>query len=353
MPQAAIVYFVDVAQGSSQVVLFPDSSIVVIDCGESADALITLLDSISFSRIRAFVVSHWHKDHVGGAQALMDSYADKIDHVFFSQDQAANRVLACPDYNDVFKASDDKKNFSMEILQCRGSVQGRLLDTKHGDSDAYLEVLYPDGDESLRAQQQQDENQGSGVLALRCGNSRILFPGDAGKKAFKAIRKRMGNDKPMKFDVVAAPHHSGKLCKGTDKFTQYADCFDWLYKEILDVDHVVVSVGTGSKENGNKHNHPRPAHLEAAVKNGATIICTQITDQCHPKPHSLGLSVLDNCHTHSSCCLGSTENNGVGCAGTVQVDVSPDSVEVHRLDEHQQAIDTKLDPARALCRRFS
>ena len=351
MPDSAIVYFVDVAQGTSQVVLFPDSSIVIVDCGESSDALIKLLESLEFDRIRALVLSHWHSDHVGGAIAVLKAYVDLIEYVFFAQDQAATDVLADSVFQYIHRVSKNQTKFSMEVLQYRGSVDGKLLPLGNNADDAFLMVLYPDGVESLKSQKQQDQNQGSGVLMLCCGDRRILFPADAGKKAFKAIHKRLGNDQPMRFDVIAAPHHSGKLCNGSDDFTGYKDCFDWLYTEIIKADHVVVSVGTGSKKKGNKHDHPRPAHLKAAVKNQARIICTQITNQCHPDPYSLGPSVLDNCSPHSSCCLESGDK-GIGCAGTVQVNVSPDTAKVLRIDEHQKAIDEKLDPNCALCRKL-
>lgn len=348
MPVTASVYFVDVSQGTSQVILFPDSSVIIIDCGQSANALLALLESISFNRIRAVILSHWHTDHVNGAPAVVKQYDSLIDHVYFAQDREAAAILGKPVYQEIKELSDNKSKFGMSILQYDGPRRGLLwpLDAP-GDDVAFLSLLYPDGDEGMEAQDQNDHNQGSGILMLQSGNSKVLFPGDAGRMAFEALRARLGNGERLRFDVVAAPHHSGKLSKGNDNYPGHPNCFEWLYSEVIDTDRIVVSAGTG-----NTYTHPREAHLKAAIRHGAQVMCTQITQQCHADPSALMLSVLDNCHPHSSCCLGDGDSKGVGCAGTVQIDIMPDSIEIYRLDDHQNAIDAKLDAGRALCRRL-
>lgn len=74
MAHAATVYFLDVGQGSSQVIHFDDNSLVIIDCGRSAVPLLELLESIKFTRITALILSHLHGDHATGAIALLDAH---------------------------------------------------------------------------------------------------------------------------------------------------------------------------------------------------------------------------------------------------------------------------------------
>ena len=147
--QIATVYFLDVGQGTSQVISFADGSLVVIDCGASADALVMLLKTISFTKIQAVVLSHWHDDHVNGT--------------------------------------------------------------------------FP---QSMDVQSQKDTNQGSGILLLEYGKGRILFPGDAGKKAFKSLVSRLSNS-PISCSIMAAPHHSGKLNTGSTAVKGFRNCYHW------------------------------------------------------------------------------------------------------------------------------
>lgn len=348
MPILASVYFVDVSQGISQVILFPDSSVIIIDCGSSANALLSLLESITFDRIRAVVLSHWHTDHVNGAPAVVKQYDSLIDQVYFAQDRAAADVLSKSAYQKIRELSENKTKFGMCKLVYDGLRHGRLwpVDTPD-DNTAFVSVLYPDGDEEMEAQDQNDHNQGSGILMLQGGDSKILFPGDAGKLAFEALLNRLGEGQPLQFDLVAAPHHSGKLSNGNDNYLGFENCFEWLYSQVIDTEQIIVSAGTG-----NGHGHPRENHLKAAIRNGAQVVCTQITQACHDNPNSLALSVLDNCLPQSSCCLGDADAKGVGCAGTIRIDIEPDSIAILRLDDHQAAIDAKLDANRALCRRL-
>lgn len=349
MPVLASVYFVDVAQGTSQVILFPDSSIVIIDCGQSANALLSLLESIAFDRIRAIVLSHWHKDHIQGAPAIIRAYEGQIDRIYFAQDRAAEGVLRNEVFQKINEKSDNRKAFGIDKLLFDGVRLGRLWPVQKPVGDEVsIAVIYPDAVEEMQAQDQNDPNQGSGMLILKGGISKILFPGDAGKKAFEAVASRLGDGQRLRFDLVAAPHHSGKLCKGNDSYAGFDNCFEWLYSTVLQTDRLIVSAGTD-----NSYTHPREDHLRAAVRHGATVMCTQITDQCHPAPDTLGISVLNNCHENSSCCLTGLQRKGTGCAGTIQVDVHADRIVIVRLDEHQQAIDSKLDAEVALCRKLS
>lgn len=127
-------------------------------------------------------------------------------------------------------------------------------------------------------------------MLLEYGKGRILFPGDAGKKAFKALVQRLGN-RPIHCNVLAAPHHSGKLNTGSTEVNGFRNCYHWLYQEIVSPDYVVVSTGTD-----NTYDQPNREHLLEAVQMGATIICTQMTPQCHRDVKSLSPSLLPQVH---------------------------------------------------------
>lgn len=342
MDVVASVFFVDVGQGTSQVILFKDSSVVVVDCGQSSDSLIRLLDDLTFDRIRAVVLSHWHDDHILGVPAFLKKYIAKIDGFLVPQDAPACNIRNNTIYKQIDTESLNRKRFWVDQLQYTGRHDGRIHPQQPTVNDAVLRVVYPDFSENLDLQEQKDRNQGSGVLVLECQDSRVLFPGDAGQLAFTAIVKRMGNGKPVHCDIVSAPHHCGKLARSERRAEGFANCYEWFYSSVVSAKYVVVSAGSD-----NTYDHPRPEHLAAAKASGAVVMCTQITPQCHARFSEVAPSVLLPVLLPSDC----TQERGVGCAGTIQADIAADGVEVHRFGEHQAAIDGRLAGQTPLCRR--
>lgn len=339
MDEVTTVYFLDVGQGTSNVLQFADGSVAIIDCGESAVALVTLLQSIKFTRIRAIVLSHWHDDHTGGVPAVLDNFLDAIDCFYLSQDRPAHLIRANKVFALIRQKSKQQTKYRVERLEKQDLNEGKIPlppDVK----TASLSVLYPDFLESLDAQSQKDGNQGSGVLLLEHGAGRIVFPGDAGKKAFKALMKREG-DTRIQCDVLAAPHHSGKLNKGSDDFSGHRNCFHWLYSDVIETKYVVVSAGTG-----NNYGHPLEEHVHEAVASGATVVCTQITPRCHRTPDKVAPALLEPIENPSACGFG----DGFGCAGTVVAKMQIDRIELEREKKHRDAVDTIASSESPLCR---
>ena len=339
--EIATVYFLDVGQGTSQVIAFADGSLVIIDCGASADALVMLLKTISFSRIRAVVFSHWHDDHVNGTPAVIANFGFRIDAFHLPQDQPAVDIKANLIYRQIVKLKDKRKNtLVLDRLEFRNSDHGRIYGATSSSDGPVLSVLYPDYEQSIEAQSQGDSNQGSGVLILEYGKGRILFPGDAGKKAFKALIQRLGNG-PITCNILAAPHHSGKLNKGAIDVRGYRNCYHWLYQDVVQPDYVIVSAGTD-----NTYDHPKRDHLLEAVSVGATVVCTQMTPQCHTDVKSVKPSLLPLIHHPAECGL----NSGVGCGGTIVAVLNSAGVKIERLGEHQRKVNALATSQSPLCR---
>ncbi len=338
MSKSTVVYFLDVGQGTSQVILLPGGSVVVIDCGKSASALVRLLKTIKPSRIEAVILSHWHDDHIGGVPALLDNHIDQIQWFYLPQERPAEDIRSNEIYTLIRNQSDNQKKYKIDRLERVHHSYGKIPLSCHA-APAVLTILYPDFSESLDAQAQKDGNQGSGVLMLEHANGKVLFPGDAGKKAFKALIKREGNR--LLCDIIAAPHHSGKLNKGKDDFHGYRNCFHWFYSKVVDARYVVVSAGTG-----NTYGHPVADHAREAVTEGAIVICTQLTSQCVASPQSYAPSLLQPVTQPSACAVG----QGVGCAGTIVATLDSQGVVIERLPDHQNEVDALSANATPLCR---
>jgi len=343
---AASVYFVDVGQGAATIIAFDDGNLVIVDCGPSATPLLDILEGLDFDRITAVVLSHWHKDHVGGAPRLVGDYIDRIDGVYFARERPATLILSQIVLNELRELSSNESKFWLDHLRLQGNLQGRLYPQEPGHG-CQAKVLYPTLLESMESEVQPDPNQGSGIISISAGNHRILIPGDAGRQAFEALLKRT-DARPIQCDITSAPHHSGKLEKDARVVPGFANIFEWFYQKAVDTKHVIVSAGTG-----NDYGHPRRNHLHAARRSGATVQCTELTKEC-------ATETLIDALNQGTCCVDKTStyhgrhrlrsNASVGCAGTIRVDLTNEHLLIHRLHEHQTSIDVTLDPNLAQCR---
>jgi competence protein ComEC len=340
MANAATIYFLDVGQGTSQVILFEDGSLVILDCGRSAVTLLELLTTISFDRIKALILSHLHDDHIGGAPAVLDSFVDRIDHVYIPQDRPAEGVLANKVIQKIAEMGEADKVFTINFLVRSGPVHGKLHPPLADVSRATLSVVYPTAIQSLEAQTQNDVNQGSGILVVECGGSRVLFPGDAGHLAFNALKERLGDGSRLCCDVLAAPHHGGKLANRSVTTPGHSDVYGWLYSEIVDANITIFSVGSS-----NSHGHPLDSHISAARESGSNVLCTQMTGRCHTSLTAIAPALLQPLAQPSACA-----RSGVGCAGTIVVNVNESDVRVHRFAEHQELVNNLALSQSPLCR---
>jgi competence protein ComEC len=340
MANAATIYFLDVGQGTSQVIHFEDGSVVILDCGRSATTLLDLLRSIKFDRIKALILSHWHDDHIGGTPAVLDSFVDLIDHVYIPQDRPAPKILANAVFAKIEEMSENESKFYVNFLVRSGPERGKLHPPLSDTSRATLSVACPTAVQSLHAQSQTDVNQGSGILVVECGTKRVLFPGDAGHFAFETLKRRLGAGNRLTCDVTAAPHHGGKLSSSTVHTPGHANVYEWLYSEIIDARVSVFSVGSS-----NSHGHPLQSHIQAARNNGSHVLCTQMTDRCHASLSSIAPILLSPTNHPASC-----SRSGVGCAGTIVVDIDESTVGIRRFAEHQDLVSKLATEQTPLCR---
>lgn len=347
MSPAATIYFLDVGQGSSQVIHFEDGSLVILDCGRSGFPLRRLLEKITFDRINAMILSHLHNDHCGGAHTILDHYLDKIDQIFIALDRKPEKMLA----NSLIKrlrtlttsTTAENRPFDVDILVRREKQRGTLHPPNVTASRAVLSVLYPLALQALDAQVQTDPNQGSGILSLECGNKRVLFPGDAGKMAFEALKSNLESGKRLECELIATPHHGGKLEKDETGCAGYTNVYEWLYNEILEVKKAVFSVGTR-----NNYYHPLSDHMAAVRGNNIDVVCTQMTPQCYSDPKQIGKALLMPILYPSACTSAHTAK---GCAGTIVAKVFESHVEIERFEKHQSLIEDLQKTQSTLCRR--
>jgi competence protein ComEC len=178
------VYFLDVGQGDSSVVIFRDK-VILIDAGEvdQGDRVVGDLRKLGVRRIDLLVASHPHSDHIGGMQKILASFP-------------VGKVLdtgmphTSPLYEH-FLETVDKENIPYVIAE-----QGQTIDL---DPSFSILVLSPPK-ERLDA----DLNANSIVLKISYGTISFLFTGDAGDAAETAI---LTSGYPIGVQVLKVAHH--------------------------------------------------------------------------------------------------------------------------------------------------
>ena len=210
------VTFLDVGQGDSAVVEFPDGKVVVIDTGRTGRETAAFLDHEGIRRVDAVVLTHVHPDHSGGLQRILEKFRVKEiwdnGRVVYTQETAGllRRTLSRGDVIDAGYCA-------ITVLH------------------PYREFYTTDGNEY------GEENDSSVVLRVSGKKKAFLFGGDVEEEGEEDI-SHLGQW--VRADVLKVPHHGGRT-SGNEEFLS-----------AVDPDVAVISVGRE-----NSFGHPSPEML--------------------------------------------------------------------------------------------
>jgi len=331
----ATCHFLQVGQGTSQIICLGGGRAIVVDGGPSAVVPLRCLERYVRS-IVALIVSHNDADHQKGAYRILEEYWSVTEAIYLLVDRDIDRI-------GLYALADS--------LHAAGLVKVRRLEVNgephnlYSDSDTgvTLELLYPEFPDNENARRAHDSNRTCGVLTLNCGKKRLLFSGDATIPAWKRIRSRLGG--PIVCDVMSVPHHAGAIWEAEDE-QQICSDLNWLYTDVVRCDHAVISVGTH-----NPYNHPKRSVIGTlrSLRPSPTVLCTEITGRC--------------CNLENVVTLGNpprprpsfatTAARGIACAGTVTVHLGAEEILIDGLTSHQEWVDhlNGQENAQPLCRR--
>ncbi len=330
------VFFLDVAQGTCQIILLGERRAIVIDCGIPNDRIVVqFLRRMGVEHIERLIVSHSHDDHIGGAVSVLGAYQDRISKICFVQDHKFLRSAFWGRISELWKSGQLTADQLVRL-----EVSDRPQEIWADDAKSFkLRTYSPAAIENLAAQEAETPNPTSAVLFLDARGQRIIFAADSEVAQWREIHRKYGQR--MKCEVLSVPHHAGRSHNS-------ADDLEWLFGQALDVDVAVISVGTT-----NTHGHPRQDVVAAMTNRGTKVLCTQITRRCHADLESLRPGVLRpltflgrSSPVRDVTSRGNSRN--VGCAGTVRVEAAATGLIVDRLNDHQRAVD-QLPQTAASC----
>ena len=203
--------FIDVGKGDC-ILIRSENHTVMIDTGykETADDVFDFLDSSVVSEIDALILTHYDKDHIGGAKEVLSRYqVDKIYVPDYDNDSGKYRKLI---------KTIDKNDIPVDF------VSEKITFT----ADNAVFTIMPSG--VTYDAKKENDNDMSLLVSVIYSKDSYLFTGDIEKPAIERFLNR--NDRT--YDVVKMPHH-GRTEKNT--------------KALLDSVKPTYAVITDDKEN--------------------------------------------------------------------------------------------------------
>lgn len=206
------VYYLDVGQGDSSLIIYNDI-VVMNDTGGSSNynvssGCIKLLKSLGYSHIDYLILTHGDFDHMGDSIYLINNY--KVKNVVLNNDSfnelETNLIKELKKKKIKYYQNVEKIPISNNIIT--------ILNTKEYDN----------------------ENDNSNVIYIELNNYKFMFMGDAGVDKEKDILERHNISN---IDVLKVGHHGSKT-SSSKKFIDEAN-----------PKYGVISVGKN-----NKYGHP-------------------------------------------------------------------------------------------------
>lgn len=174
---------------------------ILIDSGydSTSDEVISFLKKETSGRLDYFIVTHYDKDHVGGAAAVAKNL--EIGQIYL------------PDYEGESKYYTAFMEAIAEKIPAVERVSENISFTLSGVSyEIYAsDIEYSTGEDGSEG----NDNDVSLVISAKWNGNSYLFAGDIEKKGIKSfLQKNAGT-----FDVVKMPHH-GREESNTDDFIE-------------------------------------------------------------------------------------------------------------------------------------
>lgn len=170
-------------------ILIQGNQVMVIDCGEAENSgeILRTLKSLGVNKIDFFVVTHFDKDHVGGAAVILNALP-------------VSQVLE-PDYTPTNPRSEAYTAYR-QALSDAGIPVRQVTDTETFSLGTASVTVTGTGGKTY---DKNTDNNNSLLVSVTHGGNRFLFAGDIEKQRIRDLLE--AGVEP--YDFLKVPHHGG------------------------------------------------------------------------------------------------------------------------------------------------
>lgn len=262
-----LVWACDVSQGDGFLTRGRDHQIYMMDVGQDPHLVLDCLAKAGVKKIDVLFISHYHADHYGALEAVLESVTvnEIVTGPIVERNAGTERVFAAAQAHGVSIYA-----IGSSQTETRFGVGARLPDllqqSANEDSSAAWSLAWPTSDELALLAKNSDlgadqTNNLSMVVAVELfGGYRAIFLGDLeeeGQSRFARYLQQNGGSRS--FEIVKMAHH-GSASQSSD------------LARILDPEITLIGVGV---DNG--YGHPSPRALSLYEDLGSIVLRT---DEC-------------------------------------------------------------------------
>ena len=176
--------FIDVGKGDC-ILIRSESHTVMIDTGykETAETVFNFLDSAGISTIDEMILTHYDKDHIGGAKKLLSEYSVKKLYIpdYEKDSKKFKKLIKAIDKNDVaVECVSDTISFSADKADYSVMPSGVNFDIKD-----------------------ENDNDMSLIVSVVYSDDSFLFTGDIEEAGINRLLKKIDRT----YDIIKMPHH--------------------------------------------------------------------------------------------------------------------------------------------------
>ena len=205
-----------VAGGDAIIMIFPDGTNALLDCGHQGEAahVVNRLKQLGITKLDYFIISHPHTDHAGGYRTILRNM--EIGHVYIPPIEMMDRAdMVAMDF--------------VETLEERNIPYSELVEGDEFDiaKDIHVKIYNPTRE--FADNTKYNLNEASLLMKFTYKDSSYLFNGDIANNTVKSngypteeeLVKRWGSE--LHADVAKTGHHGNNDCMSTDVYRDAVD----------------------------------------------------------------------------------------------------------------------------------
>ena len=266
------IHFIDVGQGDSIFVEFPDGKNMLIDSGDrgKGDIVVDYLRDLKIEKIDLLIATHTDSDHIGGMKEVFDAFEISFCLRPFVYYSGSDKEIFDPSFNMLPTAKTSKycdtktyKTFLDCILEENCGYEYFNKDSDFVQKFTFAEVEYEYSVDFLTPTEEvpnigyYHSNDYSPVFILTYGEFNAMFTGDAEVAVENEIITYYASI--PKVDLLKVGHH-GSESSTSREFLQ----------RILPTD-AIIPCG-----NNKTYNHPRQQTLDSLIEINCKIYRTDL-----------------------------------------------------------------------------